>query len=218
MGDSYSLMYLPLLTQLRELALTPCDDGGDFYIALGNPPRAPLAAMTGLVSLKLTSAFGLAHDKHVDEAELPLLLPPNLEQLHVEFWHDTPSDFWRHIAGCSNLISIHLQTSPCDEYCATDHPSWMLYTIAGSLGRLQHLHLQGSPCWEESPGDLHELLSELAETEAAQQQEEQHGWDWMEDPVSVLGPGDLSQQARPCDNYIMLPPPNMGGLSALQSL
>lgn len=216
LGDSYSLMYLPLLTQLRELALKPCDDSGDFFLAINNPPRAPLAAMTDLLSLKVFKGFGLSQ-REVDEEDLPLLLPPNLERLHVEFWSDTPSGFWRHIAGCTALVRLHLESSPRGQYEVTKHPSWLLHTLARRLGRLQHLHLQGSPQWDDpSPDDLQQVLALLASTAAAQQQQEQHGWDWQQVSVPVLGPGDLHQHT--CDHHMLLPPPNMGGLSALQTL
>jgi hypothetical protein len=92
---------------------------------------------------------------------------------------------------------------------AAGHPSWMLYRLAGRLRHLQHLTLQGYGV-EDTP-ILPALLANLAETPAGQQQQQERGWDWGD--LAAPGLGGTNSF-----NAVVVPPPNMGALSALQTL
>jgi hypothetical protein len=214
LADSCSLVYLPLLTQLTELSISPWRDE-DVGLAVGNPPRTPLADMTHLRSLCLDQSdnlykFKLCEDDSVDQTTLPLVLPPNLTELEVAVPSCWPGTFWRQIAGCSQLVSLTvIMVFNDDVDAAADHPSWMLHHLAGCLPHLQHLSMHGFG--KPDTPHLPVVLGVLAFTVAGQQQEEEHGWDWAD----LAAPG-LGETAA--DNIVVVPPPNMGALTALQTV
>jgi hypothetical protein len=202
--DSYSLGYLPLLTQLTELRMGSCDRIRASLV-VGANLKAPLADMTGLRALSLGVsdgwAFQLCHDNSVDQADLPLVLPPHLTRLEMLVTDCEPGAFWRHIAACSQLVdlTVNLDIASVPE----DHPSWMMCCLAGSLPHLQHFTVM----WHGSEGSevTQGVLGLLADTEEAQQQQEEQGWDWEDVTAPGLG-------------WASVPPPNMGGLTALRTL
>jgi hypothetical protein len=203
-----SLLSVALLTQLTELTLAPWDDGGT-CLAVGDPPRAPLAATTQLQALCFTGEFPawLWNHEGQHEADLPLVLPPNLTRLEALVPTCGPGMFWRHIAACTRLVNLTVQV-----YCesAADHPSWMLYHLANSLQGLQHLKVEGDVNYA-SLAFLPEVLGLLAGTAAGQQQQEERGWDWEDLAAPGLG-------ATAAYTSAVVPPPNMGGLKGLQTL
>jgi hypothetical protein len=222
--DSYSLQYLRALTQLTELRLTP-SRRDSVFLALSNPPRAPLADMTHLKALCLGTEvcddhltlgtelrFGLSWEEDVNEADLPPVLPPHVTRLEIacQPWC-LPGMFWRHIAACTGLVSLrmHIQFHTT----ALQHPSWMLHQLAGSLGCLEDLYLAGDHARfvAKEPPHLPEALGLLAATEAGQQQQEEQGWDWED----LAAPG-LGATAR--YNFVVVPPPNMNSFAALHTL
>jgi hypothetical protein len=213
LADGYSLVYLRLLTQLTELQLAPWGGDGDgepdVGLVVGRPPRAPLADMTHLRALSLLDGipFTLCKNSSVDEAFLPLVLPPTLTRLEVLVPVCEPGAFWRHIAACSQLVSLTVTTHYAE--AAADHPSWMLCRLAGRLPHLQHLSLHGSGSREEPI--LPEALGLLAGTEAGQQQQWEQGWDWRD--LAAPGLGDGARY-----NNVVVPPPNMGAFTALRTL
>jgi hypothetical protein len=201
-------VYLRLLTQLTELQLMT--GGEDLSLALAYPPKAPLAEMTALRALNLNdnTYFRLSQDFDAQEATLPLVLPPHLTRLEVLVPFCQPGMFWRHITACTGLVSLTVDTGYIS--AAADHPSWMLYHLAKSLEGLQHLEVSGQAADHAAPGMLLEVVGLLAGTEAGQQQEEQ-GWDWQDLAAPGLG-------ATAVYNSVVVPPPNMGSLTALRTL
>jgi hypothetical protein len=138
---------------------------------------------------------------------LPLVLPPHLTRLEVLVPSCRPGRFWRHIAACTQLVSLTVW-----KYCAdaaADHPSWMLRRLVDSLPHLQHFTLRGFG----AAGDpiLPGVLRLLASTEAGQQQQEEQGWDWADLAAPGLG-------ATAAYNTVVVPPPNIGRLTALRTL
>lgn len=216
--DSRGLMYIALLTQLTSLSLAP---GGVASLSVNNHPDPPLFRMTGLRRLTIWAGFHLCLDEDVDEDDLPLLLPPNLTQLKVIVPRtQRHGGFWRHIAACTGLVELEVLVDDC---IREGHPSIMLQQLAGSLKGLRKLVLGGGA----DPGPRHAhvnylpgVLGLLADTEAAQQQEEEQGWDWEEAPTTLLlglGLGLFFTDLCPFSN-VVLPPPNMGGFTALEEL
>jgi hypothetical protein len=211
LNDSYSLCYLPLLTQLTELRL--CHTRAEYeydldLVVLGT--KAPLADMTGLRALTLgyKRAVHLYQYSSVNQATLPLVLPPNLTRLEVTPPDCQPGMFWRHIAACSQLVSLKVCCHTVE--AAADHPSWMLCRLAGSLPHLQHFTMEVFVCMHPLR-TLQGVLGLLAGTEEAQQQQEEQGWDWGD----ITAPGLAS--AYPLTD-VVVPPPNMGAFTALQAL
>jgi hypothetical protein len=203
LADSYSLCYLPLLTQLTELRLST-HDLVNVELVVGE--RAPLAGMKHLRALRLGGRFHLCLDSSMDQADLPLVLPPQLTKLEVKVPRCEPGEFWFHIAACSRLVSL---TVWCYANAAADHPSWMLCRIADSLKCLKHLALHCHITNEQTV--VPEVLGMLAGTQAGFQQEEEQGWEWED----LAAPGIA---AIPDYSRVVVPPPNMGALTALQTI
>jgi hypothetical protein len=209
LADSYSLVYLRLLTQLTELSMSSWGEE-DVGLVVGNPPKAPLADMIHLRALNLDpdgSEFKLCEDSSVNQATLPLVLPPNLTRLEVAVPSCRPGMFWRHMAACSQLVSIRVWEYYVD--AAADHPSWMLCRLADSLRNLRHFTIDGFGKTDTS--FLPAVLGKLARTAAGQQQQEEQGWDW----AGLAAPGLGATAAY---NTVVVPPPNMSGLVALQTV
>jgi hypothetical protein len=211
--DDYSLMYVPQLTQLTFLHLEPASIDSASLV-FGPLLQAPLAAMTSLQTLQMEAGFGLCHRAGVAEEDLPLALPPNITYLEAAVPRCGPGMFWRHVAACTNLVSLDLNIQGgCFENDAAGHPSWMLYHVASSLVHLEELYIDGDSYRQPAfYTHLPEVLELLAGTQAAQQQQEEQGWDWRQLPVPPLA-------QEPADyNTVVVPPPNMGRLTALQGV
>jgi hypothetical protein len=212
--DSHGLMYIPLLTQVTDLYMAGVE--GIASLVVGDPPKSPLLQMEGLRSLSLMPGWHLCNNWEVDEAGLGPVLPPKLTALEV-FVPSTqqPGMFWRHIAVCTDLVTLEVLAG---SRLAADNPSIMLQVLAGHLKGLTQLLLgEGYHVADDhSVNQLPEVLGLLASTEEAQQQEEEQGWDWQQPPELLLGPEAISIGC--VHNNVVIPPPNMGGLSALQSL
>jgi hypothetical protein len=208
MADSYSLQYLPLLTQLTELCIRRLPEA---KVGLVVGTKAPLADMRHLRMMSLGVGdrfpFQLCQDNDIDQASLPLVLPPHLTQLEVCVPQCEPGMFWRHIAACRQLLNLTVH----HEFvvAAADHTSWMLYCLADGLPHLQHLTIVGDGHAAEEI--LQEVLDLLAGTQEAQQQQEEQGWDWED----LAAPGLGTTRAF---EWVVVPPPNMGRLTSLQTL
>jgi hypothetical protein len=209
LGDDCSLAYLPLLTQLTELRLDTQNEHM-YDVGLVVTGKAPLAAMTGLRALSLGDGgrFHLCNFNSMNQATLPPVLPPHLTRLEVHPPHCQSGMFWRHIAACSQLVSLTVRYHSVE--AAADHPSWMLCRLAGSLPNLQHFTMGGFSCRPTLP-ILQGVLGLMAGTQEAQQQQEEQGWDWGD----MAAPGLAS--AFPLTD-VVVPPPNMGAFTALQAL
>jgi hypothetical protein len=120
---------------------------------------------------------------------------------------------WRHIAACTALEELEL--TEVGE-AASDHPSWAMHQLAGSLGRLRKLvvnldgmHMNGNPVHR-----LARLLRLLyLPDEEAEAEELEAALQLAVPPVPVAG---LHTDWAP--HHMMLPPPNMSGFSSLEVL
>jgi hypothetical protein len=127
MQESYSLIYIPVLTQLTHLYLE--------YMQLEHfittpDNRRPLADMTNLVSLRLFGA-----DVAVGA---PCALPPNLTKLNVDMEMFGVGNWVVHLGACQRLRELQL-TMCWREFPV--HPTRLIRGIAQQLTGLVKLRV-----------------------------------------------------------------------------
>jgi hypothetical protein len=193
----HSLAFLPVLTQLTELVVEGVEGVDDVPLTLDiQSGDAPLAAMSNLVSLFLGGA---------DLQPAPsCVLPPNLTQLGMWGVELGKAGWAQHVAGCRNLQVLNITTNTAD---ITTHPTLVMQALAGQLPRLRSLCVQGEDQGVDwGVEQLEEVIDALRPDNDSDDSDGEEEW-WPNPP--------LGQE----QGYkVAVPPPNMGGLSALQTL
>jgi hypothetical protein len=198
LAESYSLVYLPALTQLQELELEGMDD--QFITVCSSSQCRPLADMTHLVGLRLRSM-----DVSIP---LPCALPVSLTRLELEWCWLGSAGWAAHIAQCQQLRELHLEASGVT---VNSHPTVVLQGLAEQLTGLVKLRL-----WQDGVEQvggqqrLQEALSQMQDV-AGMDAPDQAEWWPMAPLTAALG------HSEP-EAHVMVPPPNMGGLCNLQHL
>jgi hypothetical protein len=194
--ESSNLAYLPLLTQLTHLSLR--SPGANSPSLSSGTAGRPLAAMTHLVSLQLQ---GL-----VSAPAGPCVLPPNITRLELQssYWYG-PSwlvQAWQ----CQQLRELHLDSPP-------ENPTLVLEALAPHLQHLVKLSVPRSETARLVMQEQHliKMVSSLLNRAGVVGEEQQQDW-------QLKVPLGCAQGIAWPDSYVVLPPPNMGGLPALQHL
>jgi hypothetical protein len=220
--ESTSLVYLPVLTQLTHLTLQTHVQQAmheSIIVPRSELHRYPLADMVNLLSLKLDRLSAASRTTDVDD--MPCALPPNLTRLEMRnaFCDESAEDgglaWWPHVRQCQHLRELDVVCPEGDSYA---HPTLMIQAIAGHLTGLVQLCVRaeylGSIAEKE---DLEGVLDTMVE-QAGVNQEQQVGpnrraW-WPAPPLALARKWDGYVH----EAYVMVPPPNMGGLTSLQHL
>jgi hypothetical protein len=173
----------------------------------------PLAAMRHLVDLQLRNI-------NLSRASGPCVLPPNLTRLELQLVCWVGAEGWsRHVAACRQLQELYLVTNEDDLHT---HPTLVMQALSGQLSQLKKLYVDGDEVATEwGYEQLEEVMALLAPAgDGNGSDQDEAGHDDEEEDLHDLPqlPLGEDQGYTEVDGYVAVPPPNMGGLPALQHL